>query len=50
MLTNEEIRALIAAIGAGFGNDQVVVQDCRYHKIIIMTDADVDGSYIRTLY
>jgi DNA gyrase subunit B len=49
MLANSEIKSLVAAIGAGFGNESVIVEDCRYHKIIIMTDADVDGAHIRTL-
>lgn len=49
MLANSEIKALVAAIGAGFGNETMHIDDCRYHKIIIMTDADVDGSHIRTL-
>jgi DNA gyrase subunit B len=49
MLANGEIKSLVAAIGAGFGNETMHIDDCRYHKIIIMTDADVDGSHIRTL-
>ncbi|MFH1371141.1 MAG: DNA topoisomerase (ATP-hydrolyzing) subunit B [Planctomycetota bacterium] len=49
VLAHEEIRTLISALGTGIGADEFDIEKCRYDKIVLMTDADIDGAHIRTL-
>ena len=49
VLSNNEVQALVTAIGTGLGEEEFNLADARYHKIILTTDADVDGAHIRTL-